>query len=441
MRTPEQRRGLPTDAPHVVVVGAGFAGLAAARRLGRAAQRMPLRVTLVDRNNYHTFQPLLYQAATASLEPHTIGRNLRSELRGLPVDILYAEVEDVEPDAKRLELRGGGVLEYDMLVLAAGAETASYGIDGVDEHAFPLKWLPDATRLRDHLLRTFEQLEAEPTPEPTGDSTFVVVGAGPTGVELSGAIAELIAQVIRRDHPHVDPSSTRVVLVEMAEDVLPPYGPESRRYTRSALEARGVEVRTGTAIDEVAADHVRLDNGESIPTRTVVWTAGVRANPLGDALGAESTKGGRVVVEPDLGLPGREDVFVVGDLAAAEGDDGEVLPQLAPVAIQQGQHAAVQVVRRLRSKPTIPFRYEEKGQMATIGRRAAVAELASGMRLQGPVGWVAWLGLHVLYLVGFRNRLAVLMNWSYNYLTYDRAARLILRPPQELDQRGTAGEG
>ena len=428
-----QRDEVAEDAPHVVIIGGGFAGLAAARRLGDAAQRMPLRVTLVDRNNYHTFQPLIYQAATASLEPHNIGQNLRSELRGRPIDVLYGEVEDIDAEAKRIDLVGGDHLSYDILVLAAGAETASYGIEGVEEHAFNLKWLPDATRLRDHLLQTFERLEADPALASSGEATFVVAGAGPTGVELSGALAELIDRVIRRDHPRLDPDATRVVLVEMDDDVLPPYQAASRQYAHQSLEARGVEVRTGTAIDQVSADEVRFSDGESLSTRTVVWTAGVRPNPLAEALGVELTDAGRVAVEPDLRLADRDDVFVIGDVAGARDEDGEELPQLAPVAIQQGRHAALQVVRTLRSKPTTPFHFQSKGQMATIGRRSAVAELASGTRLEGTIGWLAWLALHLLTLVGFRNRVSVLLNWTYNWFTADRAARLILRPSRATE--------
>jgi NADH:ubiquinone reductase (H+-translocating) len=440
MPVPELRT--PGDAPHIVVVGGGFAGLAAVRRLAYAAERMPLRVTLVDQHNHHTFQPLLYQAATASVEPHSIGQNLRSELRGLPVEVLYATVADVDVDGKRLLFDDEKPLPYDVLVLAAGAETASYGIDGVEEHTFPLKWLSQATALRDHLLTTFERLDAawlqaEPEgrdrTEPTADSTFVIAGAGPTGVELAGALAELIQRVIGRDHPGVRPEGTRVVLVEMADDVLPPFQAESRAYVQRELEARGVEVRTGTAIKEVGPDFTRLDDGEVIPTRTVVWTAGVQANPLAAALGAEQTGGGRLVVDPDLRLSGREDIFVAGDLAGATDEAGDLLPQVAPVAIQQGRHVALQVVRHLRGKPTEPFRYQDKGQMVTIGRHAAVAELAGDRNIYGAPGWFAWLGLHLLTLAGFRNRVSVLMNWSYNYAAVDRAARLILPPPKRGD--------
>lgn len=414
--------------PHVVVVGGGFAGLAAVRRLGKAADETPMRITLLDRNNYHTFQPLLYQTATAGLEPQSIGASLRSIVRRLPVDVRMGEVQTIDWEDRRIELADGGSLRYDELVFAAGAETADYGIDGVAEHAFPLKWIPEATALRDHVLLQFEQVENDPSLIDQGALTFVIAGAGPTGVELSGAVAELIDHVVEHDHPQVDLSKARIVLVEMLDDVLPPYGPRSQRYARRALEGRGIEVRTGTAISEVTPDCVVLDDGERIPARTAVWTAGVRANPLADQLGVEQDGGGRIAVGRDLRLPGHPEVFVVGDVAAATDEAGDPLPQLAPVAIQQGKHAAEQIVRRRRGEPTTTFRYRDKGTMATIGRRDGVAELPFGLRLYGTVGWLAWLGLHLLFLAGFRNRLTVLINWTYNYVTYDRAARMILHP-------------
>ncbi|MFA9430051.1 NAD(P)/FAD-dependent oxidoreductase [Egicoccus sp. AB-alg2] len=423
---------------HVVVVGAGFAGLNVARRLGRAASDTPLRITLVDRHNHHTFQPLLYQVATAGLESDSIGHSVRGLFRRLPVDVRLGTVVGVDWDARRVELDDGASLDFDTVVFAAGAESADYGIEGVSEHAFMLKWIPDALRLRNHLLRQFERVESHPELIEQGALNFVVAGGGPTGVELSGAIAELVEHVVQRDHPNVDIAKVRVVLVEMMDALLGTYSQASQRYARRALEERGVEVRTDTAIEAVEADEVRLSDGERIPTATVVWTAGVRANPLADVLGLEQGKGGRVKVAGDLRVPGRADAFVVGDLAAVTGKDGQVLPQLAPVAIQQGQHVADQIVRLRRGEPTAPFRYRDRGTMATIGRRDAIAELALGVKLHGSLAWLSWLGLHLLYLVGFRNRVAVLGNWAYAYLTYDRAARLIIElepPPGDDDDR------
>jgi NADH:ubiquinone reductase (H+-translocating) len=421
-----------TDRHHIVIIGAGFAGLTAAKRLAKLADDVPLRVTLVDKRNHHTFQPLLYQVATAGLEPQSVGRSLRSTLRGSGVDVRLGELTGIDRSARELRFADGDPLAYDELILAVGATTADYGIDGVAEHAFPLKWLSEATALRDHLLALFEQVDATPDHAPEGALTFVVVGGGPTGVELAGAIAELLDHVIARDHPRVDPSAARILLVEMLDDVLPPYAAASRRYTREQLESRGIEVRTGTAIEEVGAGHVRFDDGEVLTTRTVVWTAGVQGNPVVDAIGIERGAGGRVPVRRDLRLPDDDAVSVIGDVAGARDAAGDLLPQLAPVAAQQGRYVAEQIVARRRGEPTRPFRYRDKGTMATIGRRAAVAELPFGLRLRGTAGWLAWLVLHLVTLVGFRNRAIVLVNWAISYLSYDRAARIILAPPHPI---------
>lgn len=428
---------------HVIVVGAGFAGLNVARRLSKKApdEARP-RITVVDRHNYHTFQPLLYQVATAGLEPQSIGHSVRGIFHGLDVDFRLGTVEGVDWDHRRLLLADGSDLAFDTLVLAAGAATADYGIPGVAEHAWPLKSLPEATRLRNHILTQFERVEAEPGLVDDGVLTFVVAGGGPTGVELAGATAELLDRVVRRDHPHVDLTRARIILVEMMDALLAPYSEKSQRYTRQALEDRGVEVRLGTAISEVHEDRVVLSDGDDIPTSTVVWTAGVKANPLADALGLEQTKGGRVVVAPDLRVPGHPEAYVIGDLAGASDDEGTLHPQLAPVAIQQGKHVADQILRTARGEVTVPFSYLDKGTMATIGRNDAVAEIPFGIELRGFVAWIAWLGLHLLYLVGFKNRATVLLNWTYNYLTYDRAARLILDQDERVDHEAepdTAG--
>jgi NADH:ubiquinone reductase (H+-translocating) len=422
-----------TDRHHVVIVGAGFAGLTAAKRLARATSELPLRVTLVDKRNHHTFQPLLYQVATAGLQPQSVGRSLRSALRGSGVDVRLGELTGVDRDAKELRFADGSPLAYDELILAIGSTTADHGIDGVADHTFPLKWLSEATALRDHLLALFEQVDATPDRAPDGAMTFVVVGGGPTGVELAGAIAELIDHVIARDHPRLDPSAARILLVEMLDDVLPPYSAASRRYTRAELERRGIEVRTGTAIEQVGPDHVRFDDGEQLATRTVIWTAGVQGNPVMDAMGIERGQGGRVPVRRDLRLLDDDAVYVVGDVAGARDADDDLLPQLAPVATQQGRHAAEQILARLHGEPTQPFRYRDKGTMATIGRRAAVAELPFGLRLRGTIGWVAWLVLHLVTLIGFRNRAVVLFDWAISYLRYDRAARIILAPPRPIE--------
>ncbi len=432
---------------HVVVIGAGFGGLTAARRLARAADRHHLHVTVVDRHNYHTFQPLLYQVATAGLQPQDIGHNVRSifGLRGVrsrrrartgrapPVAFRMAEVTGVDLADRRVEVADGAALRYDALIVAAGAATADYGIDGVAEHAFPLKSIEESMALRNHVLRRFEEVEGDPGDSDGGELTFVIAGGGPTGVELAGAMAELVDGPLRRDHPDLDLSRVRIILVEMLDTLLPPYSAPSRRYARRELEGRGVDVRLGTAIEEVTDRSVLLDSGERVPTRTVVWTAGVEAAPLAARMGLEQTDGGRVPVAPDLSVPGHPEVWVVGDMAGARDRDGRLYPQLAPVAIQQGKHAVKQLLRRHRGRSTRAFRYLDKGTMATVGRAAAVTELPAGVRFTGFPAWVAWLVLHLLYLVGFRNRVAVFLSWLWNYLTYDRSARLILDDPRHGD--------
>ena len=428
--------------PHVVVVGAGFGGLTVARELADAARHHPLRVTLVDRHNHHTFQPLLYQVATSGLQPQDVGHPLRpifglrrrGRHRDTAVDVRLGEVVGVDRPRHEVVLDDGTRLAYDRLVVAAGAVTSDFGLPGVAEHGFGLKSLPEALTLRDHVLRQFEHATTRDG-DDAGALTFVIAGGGPTGVELAGAIAELVDDVLRRDHPTLDFRRVRIVLVEMADRLLGGFHERSGRYALAALRRRGVEVRLGAALARAGADRVELDDGTVIPTRTLVWVAGVAAAPLGQQLDTALTRGGRVVVGPTLQLPDDPDVYVLGDVAGATDADGRLLPQLAPVALQQGRYVADHLVRSLDGQaPTRPFRYVDKGTMATIGRHDAVAELPFGIRYGGVLAWVSWLALHLLFLVGFRNRVAVFLSWVWNYLTYDRAARLILHA-----DRATAG--
>jgi NADH dehydrogenase len=424
----------------VVVVGAGFGGVSVARALSGA----PVDVTVVDRHNFHTFAPLLYQVATAGLAPDDIAPNLRGILqRDRNVDARMAEVVGVDFDRREVQVDRGPPIPYDYLVLAAGAVTSDFGVPGVAEHAFPLKTLADATRLRSAVLTRFEEANAnladvaDPTRPETGDLTFVVAGGGPTGVELTGALAELIARVLARDFKQLDVGRARVVLVEMTDHLLGAFRPPSRAEAAEELEARGVELRLGTSIARVHADGVDLADGTTIPSRTVVWAAGVKANPLGAVLGLPTTERGEVAVGPDLSVPGHPEVFVIGDLAGAVDSTGAALPQLAPVAMQGGRHVAHTIVRELRGKRRRPFRYFGKGIMATIGRRSAVAELPFRIRFAGTVGWLSWLGLHLVFLIGFRNRVVVLVNWTWNYFKWDRGHRVILTDP-EPDPDATA---
>jgi NADH dehydrogenase len=386
--------------PHVVIVGAGFGGLAAARDLERA----PVEVTLIDRNNFTTFRQ----------------RNLR---------ILMGEVTGVDWERRELLVADERAVPFDHLVLAVGAVATWFGVSGAAEYAVPLYTLEDAVEVRNHVVSRFEAADADPSLVDQGELNFVVVGGGPTGVEMAGALAELFAVVFKRDYPALGVARARVVLVETRDRLLEPFHGSSQRAALDALRARQVEVRLEETVDEVTPDHVRFASGEVLSARTVIWAAGVRAHPVARAMGLPTTNAGRVQVAADLSVPGREGVWAVGDVAAphAKRDRG-VLPQLAPVAMQSGAHVARQIGRLCDGKPTQPFRFRDKGTMATIGRRAAIAELPGRIRLHGTLAWLAWLGLHILYLAGVRNRASVLLNWAWGYVTWDRGPRIILRP-------------
>lgn len=415
--------------PHVVIVGAGFGGLAAAKELADA----PVDVTLVDRNNFHTFQPLLYQVATSGLASADVAYPVRGIVaRQDNLGFRQATVIGADLDRRRLHLQGDdhdvGDLSYDHLVVAAGATTNTFGIPGVDHHGFPLYNLGDAVRLRNHVLERFEASDADPDLVDDGSLTFVVVGGGPTGVEVAGALVELFHKVLTHDFKNVDVSRARVMLVEMRDELLAPFRDRSRRHARETLEEQGVEVRTGAQVARVRARSVELADGEVLAAHTLVWAAGVQANPVAAALGLPVGRTGRVAVGPDLAVPDHPGVWAIGDVAAIadrSGDNGSVLPQLAPVAMQSGRHAARQIVRVVAGGSTERFRYRDKGTMATIGRSRAVAELPLGITLTGFPAWLAWLGLHLVFLAGFRNRISVFVNWAWNWLTWDRGPRLI----------------
>ena len=414
--------------PHVVIVGAGFGGLAVARGLDKA----PVEVTLIDRQNYTTFQPLLYQVATSGLNAADVAHPIRGLFhRQRNLHVRRGEVTGVDWDRRVVRLADDREVPFDYLVVAVGAVATWFDVAGAAEHATPLYTLEDAVSLRNHVLERFESADAEPALVDRGELNFVVVGGGPTGVETAGALAELFSVVFRRDYPTLGVGRARVVLVETREALLAPFHASSQRAALDTLHARQVEVRLDETVAEVAADHVRFASGEVLPTRTVVWAAGVRAHPLAAALGLPTTRTGRVEVEPDLRVVGHPDVWAVGDVAAApdngRGGDGGPLPQLAPVAMQSGGHVARQIDRLLEGRPTQPFRFRDKGTMATIGRRSAVAELPGRIRLRGTPAWFAWLGLHLLYVAGLRNRLSVLLNWAWGYLTWDRGPRIIFR--------------
>jgi NADH dehydrogenase len=406
--------------PRVVIVGGGFGGLYAARSLARA----PVEVTLVDRRNHHLFQPLLYQVATAALSPSDIAAPLRRILRHQAnVEVLLAEVQGIEPAARRVLLDDDDSLAYDYLILASGASHSYFGHDEYAPWAPGLKSIEDAVEIRRRVLTAYERAEREADPvERDAYMTFVVVGGGPTGVELAGALAEIARRTLPGEFTHIDPRRARVLLVEGLDRVLPTYPPSLSASARAQLEKLGVEVRLSARVTRVDDAGVCV-GGERLASHAVMWAAGVQASPLGRALGAPLDRAGRVKVLPDLSVPGAPGLFVIGDLAAVE-SDGKPVPGVAPAAIQEGRHTAANIERLVRGQPTRPFRYRDKGSIATIGRAAAVADFGR-LRMSGFLAWVAWLVIHILFLIGFRNRLVVLIDWAWAYFTGDRSARLI----------------
>ncbi len=417
--------------PRVAIVGAGFGGLAAARKLRRA----PVSVLLIDKNNFHTFQPLLYQVATAGLEPSDIAHAVRGIFHSArDFDFRLGEVTGIDLVARTLTFAEGEPVSWDYLILAPGATNNDFGIPGVAEHAIFLKTLQEALALRNHVIERFEAANIDPSLVERGDLNFVLIGGGPTGVEMAGALAELIGHVMRRDYPHLPVDLARVILIEQSSELLTAFHPKSRRHALKVLRERGVDVRLNESIVSASAEGVCLGSGPVVPSKSVIWTAGIKAMPFAELLGIAPDRGGRLPVEPDLSLPNHREVFAIGDLAGSLDPEGKQLPQIAQVAIQGGHHAAQQIRNRIAGRPATPFRYFNPGVMATIGRNAAVAELPLGLRFTGRIGWLMWLFLHLMYLVGFRNRLSVFVNWAWNYFTWDRSARLILEPEKTKKQ-------
>jgi NADH dehydrogenase len=415
-----------SERPEVVIVGGGFGGLYAARAL-RGAR---VHVTIVDRRNHHLFQPLLYQVATAALNPADIAAPIRSVFRGARnVSVLLAEATGVDVAAKKL-LLADGALPYDYLILATGATHAYFGHDEWAPFAPSLKTIEDALDIRRRVLLAYEMAERDPEHRREW-LTFVIIGGGPTGVELAGALAEISRQALSREFQHIDPSHARIILIEGMTRVLPTYPEDLSVKARAQLEHLGVDVWTGARVTGIDSTGVMLGH-ERILARTVVWAAGVAASPLAKSLGAPLDRAGRVRVDPTLALPGRNDVYVVGDLATVT-QDGEPVPGVAPAAIQMGRHAARNIMRAIAGLPAEPFRYRDKGSFATIGRGKAVGVLAGGLKLSGFPAWVAWLAIHIFFLIGFRNRVLVLFQWAYSYVTFRRGARLITgTPPPRL---------
>ncbi len=409
-----------TDRPRLVIVGAGFAGLNAAKALNGAN----VDITIIDRRNFHLFQPLLYQVAAAALNPSDIAYPIRSVFRGQENvrAVVMAEVVGIEVERSTVTFDDGASVGFDYLLVATGATHSYFGHDEWAADAPGLKTIEDALDIRGRILRAFE--EAERAPDTVEEAlTFVVVGAGPTGVEMAGAVAEIAVHALGTDFRTIDPASARVVLVEGSPHVLPVYPESLSDRARQQLEDLGVEVRTDSLVTVIDHGGVTLASGERIRARTVVWAAGVQASPLGALLPGERDRAGRVVVAPDLSIPDAPNVFVAGDLAAVF-SNGEAVPGVAPAAMQQGRHVARQVLADLAGTGRTPFRYKDKGSLATIGRARAVADLGR-VRFGGIVAWVAWLAIHIVYLIGFRNRVFVVFQWAWHYATFRRGARII----------------
>ncbi|MGN6222055.1 NAD(P)/FAD-dependent oxidoreductase [Pseudoxanthomonas sp.] len=412
--------------PHVVIVGGGFAGLWAARALAKA----PVRITLIDRRNHHLFQPLLYQVATAGLSAPDIAAPLRHILRRQAnVEVRLAEVTRIDPTLRRLWFSDAESLDYDYLLLASGATHAYFGHDEWAANAPGLKTLDDALYLRRHLLVAFERAEAESDPAKRAAwLNFAIVGGGPTGVELAGTLAEIARHTLKNEFRNIDPTEARVRLIEAGPRVLASFPEDLSERARRQLQKLGVEVSTGVAVTAINRAGYQLGD-DFIPARTVVWAAGVAASPLARSLDVPLDRAGRVIVQPDLSVPGHPEIFVGGDLASVQ-SDGRPVPGVAPAAKQMGRHIAAMIRARLAGRPAAPFRYKDYGNLATIGRMAAVVHFGR-LKLSGLLAWWFWLAAHVFFLIGFRNRVVVLLNWAWAYWSYQRGARIIFGAPEE----------
>jgi len=406
--------------PRIVIVGAGFGGLSAAKALAGK----PFDVTVIDRHNYHLFQPLLYQVATASLSPAEIASPIRAILqRAQNVNVMLGKVSGIDLERREV-LAEGRRIPYDSLVLATGAQHAYFGHGDWAAFAPGLKTIDDATYIRRRILLAFEKAETETDPaERARLLNFVIVGGGPTGVEMAGAIAELANRALAEDFRSIDPRSARIILVEAAPRLLTPFDPPLSEAARTSLEQLGVEVRLGTPVTALDAAGVAVGT-ERIEARTVIWGAGVIASPAGQWLGADTDRAGRVKVAPDLSVPGHPDIFVIGDTAAIDDANGNPLPGVAPVAKQQGNYIAALLIARRNGKSVAPFRYRDLGSLATIGRKRAVIQMGR-FKMKGFFAWLLWCVAHIYYLIGFRNRFVVAISWLWNYITFQRATRLI----------------
>jgi NADH dehydrogenase len=417
----------PDQRPHVVIVGAGFAGIYAAKTL----RRSPVRVTVVDRHNHHLFQPMLYQVATAALAPSDIASPVRSILRrNTNTEVLLGEVVKINPDLKAVMLDDGSSINYDYLLIGIGAVNTYFGHNDWAPWAPGLKDIDDALEIKRRVLLAFERAEREPDSiKRQAHLTFVVVGGGPTGVEVAGALVEISRYALRRDFRHIDSRDAAVILLEGGPRILPAYPEDLSRKAKETLRRLGVQVREETMVTAIEPEAVHAA-GWRIPTRTVVWAAGNMVSQLLASIGAERDHQGRVLVDQFCNPPGRSEIFVLGD-AARFIQDGQLLPGICPVAIQEGKYAARSVAAQVRGKPRPPFRYFDKGQLAVIGRGRAVAEIRK-LHFGGFIAWVAWVFVHIFFLIGFRNRIIVMIEWAWSYFTYQRGARVITGEGRQL---------
>jgi len=411
-------------APQVLILGAGFAGMAAAQALKDA----PVEVTLIDKNDYHTFHPLLYQVATLELGPSEIAFPVREQLHR-QTNLLFhqAPVTGIDLANKHVQVEGMAPFTYDYLVLALGAQVNYLRADGAQENGFPMYNVHDAIRVKDHILKLFEATDKDPSLIEDGSLTFALVGGGATGVEMSGALSELFHVELNKDYPNLPVQKARVILFNHGPDLLGPFNPKLRNYARKALEQRGVEVRTGEGVAEVGPDYVKLSSGEVVKARTVIWAAGIQANSIAKSLGLPTGKGGTIPVNLDLTLEGHPEVYVVGDIAAmTDAKTNKLLPQLGSTAMQAGKHAGENIAHTVKGESRQPFKYTDKGTIATVGRGAAIVEMPGGHTMTGHSAWMAWLSIHLVLLSGGETKATTTVDWGWNLLTKKRGKRIVV---------------
>jgi NADH dehydrogenase len=428
-RTPSGSDDTPTGRPHVLVLGGGFGGIGAARKLKDA----DVDVTLIDKHDYHTFQPLLYQVATDLLETTACGHPLRDLFHEQPhVAVHEATVTGIDLAGREVQFAEMAPAAYDYLVLSLGARANFFGVEGAEEHAFPMYTLADAVRLREHVLTRWEAADRDPALVDDGAVTVVVVGGGPTGIESAGALAELYRSNFAQDYPGIAQDKARLVLVEAGPELMPMFRSEIRSYTKKALEKRGVEVLLGEVVARIEPTRVTLKSGTVIPAHTLVWGAGLQANPVADMLGLELQHGNRIPVEPDLSVAGHPEVFAVGDVAwITDTKTNDVLPQLGSVALQAGEHAGDNVARLVAGKETEPFAYHDKGTMATIGRGAAVVQTRGGHTMKGRAAFLAWGAVHLALLSTGEDRAKAVVDWTWSGFTHERSGRISVRTDED----------